>query len=189
VIEELRCAGVLRPIGQALETWGIESFSVWPDGSGFMVRDRSRDQTPNRAQITSRKRALSSDRQTHDGASKAIEDIVHLPAGSVEWRLDRSEIEKLESAGRERRSSSNQLPNPHSTSQVLRAAGEIIDQHLGRLLRITKDGQIVNLNYLSSGGQTISDDYSTATLYDFWVRMYKKRSSIDISAPERAAEK
>jgi hypothetical protein len=52
VFEELRCAGVLRPIGQALEDWGIESFSVWPDGSGFMVRDR----THNRAQIQAREK-------------------------------------------------------------------------------------------------------------------------------------
>jgi hypothetical protein len=176
---------VLRPIGQALENLGIESFSVWPDGSGFMVRDRTR----NRAQIRAREKALSRDRQSTDGASEAIEDVVDLAAGIVEWRLDRSEIEKLESAGRERRCSSNQMPDPHAMSQVLRATGEIVDQRLGRLLRITKEGHIVNLNYLSSSGQTVSDDYSTATLYDCWVRMYKKRSSIDCSALERDAGK
>jgi hypothetical protein len=180
VFEELRCAGVLRPIGQALEKLGIESFSVWPDGSGFMVRDRTR----NLGQITARGKALSSDRQTTDRAPEAIEDVLRLATGVVEWRLDRSDIEKLESAGRERRCSSNQTPDPHATSQVLRATGEIVDQRLGRLLRITKEGHIVNLNYLSSSGQTVSDDYSPATLYDFWVRMYKKRSSIDSSVLE-----
>ena len=130
------------------------------------------------------RKALSSDRQTTDRASEAIEDVLHLAAGTVEWRLDRSDIEKLESAGRERRCSSNQTPDPHATSQVLRATGEIVDQRLGRLLRITKEGHIVNLNYLSSSGQTVSDDYSPATLYDFWVRMYKRRSSIDSSVLE-----
>ena len=185
MFEELRCAGVLRPIGQALENWGIESFSVWPDGSGFMVRDR----THNRAQIQAREKELSSDRRPTDGASDANKAGVRLAAGIVERRLDRSEIEKLESAGRQRRCSANQTPNPHSTSQILRATGEIVDQRLGRLLRITKEGQIVNLNYLSSSGQTVSEDYSTATLYDLWVRMYKKRSSNNISGAERAAGK
>jgi len=157
-----------------LENLGIESFSVWPDGGGFMVRDRTR----NREQIKAREKVLSSDRQSTDCAETA-EDVLHLAAGIVEWRLDRSEIEKLESAGRERRCNSNQTPDPHATSQVLRVMGEIVDQRLGRLLRITKEGHVVNLNYLSSSGQTVSDDYSTATLYDFWVRMYKKRSSVD----------
>jgi hypothetical protein len=68
---------------------------------------------------------------------------------------------------------SNQTPNPHATSQVLRATGEIVDQRLGRLLRITKEGNIVNLNYLSSSGQTVSEDYSTATLYDLWCECIK----------------
>jgi len=185
VFEELRCAGVLRPIGQALENLGIESFSVWPDGSGFMIRDRTR----HRMQITTGNRASSDDRQSTEGASEAIEDVPHLAAGIVEWRLDRSDIEKLELLGRARRRGSSQTPDPHTTSQVLRLTGEIVDQRLGRLLRITKEGCIVNLNYLSSSGQTVSDDYSTATLYDFWVGMYKKRSSGDFSALERSAEK
>ena len=180
MFEELRCAGVLRPIGQALENLGIESFSVWPDGSGFMVRDRTR----HRMQTTARNKALSGDRQSTDDASEAIEEVRHLAPGIVEWRLDRSDIEKLELLGRARRCGTNQTPDPHTTSQVLRVTGEIVDQRLGRLLRITKEGCIVNLNYLSSSGQTVSDDYSTATLYDFWVGMYKKRSSSDSSAPE-----
>ena len=184
MFEELRCAGVLRPIGQALEKLGIESFSVWPDGRGFMVRDRTR----GLAQIAAREKALAIDRQSTDGAAGAVADFSHLASGIVEWRVDRSEIEKLELAGRARRSRSNQIPDPHTTSQVLRVTGEIVDQRLGRLLRITKEGGIVNLNYLSSSGQTVSDDYSTATLYDFWVGMSKKRSGIDVSALRTAGK-
>ena len=150
-----------------------------------MVRDRTR----HRMQTPGRNKALSADRQSTDGASEAIEEVRHLAAGIVEWRLDRSDIEKLELLGRARRCGSNQTPDPHTTSQVLRVTGEIVDQRLGRLLRITKEGCIVNLNYLSSSGQTVCDDYSTATLYDFWVGMYKKRSSSDFSSPERSAGK
>lgn len=175
MFEELGCAGVLRPIGQMLENLRIESFSVWPDGDGFMVRDRTR----NRAQVTPREKALLNDRQSANSGSRSKEDELRFAAGIVEWRLDRSEIEKLELAGRERRRSANLTPDAHATSQVLRVTGCIVDQRLGRLLSITKDGQIVNLSYLSSSGRTVSDDYSTVTLYDFWVRMYKKRSSRD----------
>lgn len=175
MFEELGCAGVLRPIGQMLENLRIESFSLWPDGDGFMVRDRTR----HRAQVTLGEKALLNDRQSAERGSKSKEGALRSAAGIVEWRLDRSEIEKLELAGRDRRRSPNQTPDAHAVSQVLRVTGGIVDQRLGRLLSITKEGQIVNLNYLSSSGQTVSDDYSIATLYDFWVRMYKKRSSSD----------
>jgi hypothetical protein len=175
MFEEVGYSGVLRPIGQMLENLRIESFSVWPDGDGFMVRDRSR----NRAQTVPRVNALLNDKQPADSGSKGKDDALRLAAGIVEWRLDRNEIEKLELAGRERRRNANQTPDAHAISQVLRVTGGIVDQRLGRLLSITKDGQNVNLNYLSSNGQTVSDDYSIATLYDFWVRMYKKRSRID----------
>ena len=175
MFEELGYAGVLRPIGQMIESLGIESFSVWSDGDGFMVRDRTRD----RAKNTPGEKALLNGKQSPDSGSKSKKDALRFAADNVEWRLDRSEIEKLELAGRERRRSSNRTPDAHALSQVLRVTGGIVDQHVGRLLSITKDGQVVNLNYLSSSGQTVSDDYSTATLYDFWVRMYKKRSSVD----------
>jgi hypothetical protein len=175
MFEELGYASVLRPIGQMIESLRIESYSVWPDGDGFMIRDRTR----NRAQITPREKALFNDKQSADGGSKSKEDELRFAAGIIEWRFDRSEIEKLELAGRERRRNPNQAPDAHAISQVLRVMGGIVDQRLGRLLSISKEGQFVSLNYLSSSGQTVSDDYSMATLYDFWVRMYKKRSSID----------
>ena len=175
MVEEMGYASVLRPIGQMLENLRIESFSVWPDGDGFMVRDRSR----NWDQLTPTEKSFDSELQSANDGSTANGEALRLAAGIVEWRLARADIEQLELDGRERRRNPNGIPSAHAISQLLRVIGGVVDQRLGRLLSVTSDGQHVTLGYLSSGGQTVTNDYTIPTLYDFWVRMYKKRSSID----------
>ena len=42
---------------------------------------------------------------------------------------------------------------------------------------VSKDEQVVNLEYELSGGRRIIEEYNVPTLYDFWVRMYMKRAA------------
>jgi len=68
-------------------------------------------------------------------------------------------------------------PEAHAVSQLLRAVGGVIDQKQGRLISVTKEGQEFTVEFESTSRQNIVEKFTSATLYDFWVRMYLRRSS------------
>ncbi len=68
-------------------------------------------------------------------------------------------------------------PEAHSLSQILRAVGGIVDQKQGRFLSVIKEGQEITVEYESTLKQKIVEKFTSASLYDFWVRMYLRRSS------------
>jgi hypothetical protein len=45
------------------------------------------------------------------------------------------------------------------------------------------DEQVVTLQYDLPGGRTAAEQYDVPTLYDFWVRMYMKRTARNGDAP------
>jgi hypothetical protein len=55
--------------------------------------------------------------------------------------------------------------------------GGIVDQKRGQLISVSKADQVVSLEYSSSVGQNVSEQYTLPVLYDFWVRMYKRRTT------------
>jgi hypothetical protein len=62
-------------------------------------------------------------------------------------------------------------------SQILRMVGEMIDNRRGRLVSVSKFDDVVTVEFLSSSGQSISEDYTLAMIYNYWVRAYKKRAA------------
>ena len=171
MFEELGYAGMLRPIGQLLEGLRIEFFTLSLDDDGIVVRDKTR----NRTQLTPREKAFLSELKLAHADSNDKRSALRLAAGILEWRLTEADIERLEQVGREHRRSSKQTPDSHSTSQILRVIGGMIDQKRGRLLSVTKEAQLVTVEFTSSDGRKTAEEYTLAALYDFWVRMYKKR--------------
>ena len=55
--------------------------------------------------------------------------------------------------------------------------GTILDQKRGQMSCVSKDEQVVTLEYELPSGRTTTEEYDAPTLYDFWVRMYKKRTT------------
>jgi hypothetical protein len=173
MVEDLSYAVLLRPIGQILETLRIESFAVKPDGEGFIIRDKTR----NRAQLTPRERTFLAELHSSHTASLDKEDALRLAAGVFEWHLTQDDIERLEREGRGRRGNPAEYAlDSHSVSQILRVIGSILDQKRGQLSYVSKDEQVVTVEYTLASGQRNSEEYNLPTLYDFWVRMYKKRN-------------
>jgi hypothetical protein len=175
MFEDLSYAALLRPIGQMLETLRIDSFAVTPDGQGFIIRDKTR----NRTQLTPRERSFLADLHSSHTASLDKEDALRLAAGVFEWHLIDDDLERLEREGRGRRNGSDHTPDFHSVSQILRVIGSILDQKRGQLGYISKDEQVITVEYTLLGGQRKSEEYKLPVLYDHWVRMYKKRAGAD----------
>ena len=63
----------------------------------------------------------------------------------------------------------------HALSQILRAVGAFVDQKQGRLLSVTKSGQDISIEYQSALKGNLTEKFTVATLYDFWVKMYLRR--------------
>jgi hypothetical protein len=175
-------ARLLRPIGQMLEGLRIDSFAVRPDGGGFIIRDKTRQ----RAQLTPRERAFLAELHSGHAVNVDKEDALRLAAGVFEWHVTESDVERYERAGRERRRSADQAPDSHSVSQVLRVIGTILDQKRGQMSYVSKDDQVVTLEYELPDGRRASETYDAPALYDCWVRMYKKRSPGYDDAPMTA---
>ncbi len=172
MLNELGYAGLLRPIGQTLDHLRIESFTVTSDDDGFLVRDKTR----NRTQLTPRERSFLTELSATHAASYDKRDALRLASGIFEWHLTNADIERLEIVGRERRRDTDQAPDSHSVSQILRMVGEMIDNRRGRLVSVSKVDNLVTVEFLSSSGQLISENYTLAMIYNFWVRAYKKRA-------------
>jgi hypothetical protein len=173
MFDDLNYAALLRPIGQMLESLRIESFAVRPDEDSFVVRD----QTRNRVQLTPRERTFLAELHWSHADSLDKSDARRLAAGVFEWHVTRSDVERFEREGREKRRAEDQTPDTHAVSQMLRVIGSILDQKGGRMAAVSKDEQVVTLEYELSGGRRIIEEYNVPTLYDFWVRMYMKRAA------------
>ena len=169
---DLGYANLLRPVGQTLDNLRIESFTVITDEDGFIVRDKTR----NRAQLTPREKTFLSDLSASHSALKAQQNALRLANGIFEWHLTDTDIERLEKAGRERRRDTEQAPDSHSMSQILRIIGAIVDQKRGRLISVSKVESLVTVDYLASTGSLVSENYTPPMIYNFWVRSYKRRA-------------
>jgi len=173
VFDERNYAMLLRPIGQMLDKLRIDSFEVRPDEDGFVIRDKTR----NRAQLTPRERAFLAELQGSHTASMARADALRLAAGVFEWHLTSVDIERFEREGRERRRVGDQTPDSDSVAHVLRVVGNILDQKGGQMASLLKDEKVVAVEYDLPGGRMAAEEYDVPMLYDFWVRMYMKRTA------------
>lgn len=169
--EHSNYAQLLRPIGQMLEGLGVESFTLKVDGDDFLVRGRKREEplTPmpeKPLQVVWRllRRKAPEPEKTPAPTSNV-----------VELRYTREEVARMDSAGQSRRSGPGASPEPHAVSQILRAVGAFIDQKEGQLLGVSKEEQNITVEYRSSLNANVSQEFTIASLYDFWVRMYLRR--------------
>jgi len=155
-----------------LEGLAVESFVLGVEGNDFVVRGQRREAPPKKPegktfrvlwQIVRGKEA--------DPATAAV------PTSSViELRYTAEDIAQMEEDGREKRAAPSGTPEAHSLPQIFRALGDFVDQKRGRLLAIKKEGEALVVEYESPLKRKISEELTVSTLYDYWVRMYLKRS-------------
>ena len=166
-------AQLLRPVGQLLESLRIESFAILEENGEFIVRDRTR----NRVQLTPRERAFLAQLQLSHNRDEDKAEAMKLASGVLEWRLTMTDLERLEREGQERRTDPALTPDIHALSQTLRVVGGILDQKRATLVSLIRDDRDVQLEFDAVDGQRTVETYTAAMVYDFWVRMYKRRSN------------
>ncbi len=150
----------LRAVGQALETLNLGDFSVEPAGDGYRVTGAAVAKNLGLVRST--------------GSALAARDP-SIRVTPMDLNYSPGDVRRLEREGQAQRRSTGQTPEANTLPQILRVIGGVVDQMRGQLLGVCKEAVIVRLEYQSSGGQKISEDYTMPMLYDRWVRMYKRR--------------
>ena len=156
---------LLRPVGQALESLQMQSFALTMDGDAVVVRGRKRRDQP--VEKLSPRGFWQLLRPTQPAEIDEQE--------TVELRYTPEQLNHMDEEGRSKRGDLSS-PNAHSVSQVVRAVGALVDQKQARLLSLRKDDQKIEIEYESALKGRITEEFTPATLYEFWVRMYLKRS-------------
>lgn len=151
----------LRAIGQAIEAQQWQDYEVFMDGSDYTIRVEA-ERPPS-----SEKRRWPLSAASHEEAP-----------GCQIWvlRCTPEVVERLQREGRARRRDPEGLPDPYSPSQVLHVAGAYLERRGARLVRIAKRGLRVFIQFETSVGQEITEEYPLSQLYDLWVRMYLRRA-------------
>jgi hypothetical protein len=161
---------LLRPVGQMLEPLQIESFSLKVEDGGVAVFADKRE-TPQRAQNVSLKVSWQIFRRKK--AETAPEP--QPSSGSLEIHYSHDDIARMETEGQGKRTGAPGSPEAHTLSQILRAVGAFVDQKQGRLLSVVKDGQDITIEYQSALKRALTEKFTVASLYDYWVKMYLRR--------------
>lgn len=173
---------VLRAVGQGLERYSLESFEMTPDGNAFSVRGKvvpavsentdelSASQSASRSSWGSMpNRAESGNARAQSGAPVASSEL-HL-------YFTLQDIQSFETEGQSRRANSNGMANASSLSQLLRCLGAYLNQKRARLLKLTREEELLSLEYETSLGSHMKESFSVTGIYDMWVRMYLQRSA------------
>lgn len=156
-----------RVIGYDLEAKGVEDFELEREGPNYRVLGKTRMAHPSKNGFVQGLQALWKNLQNLGSKPAAAEPskLVYTP----------DSIGGLRKEAQQKRRQVGAMPATHSMSQVLRAVGTYLDLKEGRLLRVSKQGPWVTLQYEGEQGNRVTEEFTVSTLYDYCVRMYLKR--------------
>jgi hypothetical protein len=169
---------LLRALGQALAKESLQKFELTPAANGFHIRATAASLLEPSVveRLADRGRPYSyklPNRKNGDDKTPLFTESAKAP---IEIQFMVQDIQKLEIDGRARRVDAHSMANAASLSQVLRCLVAYLNQKRARLLRLSRDGETVSLEYETSLGSQIKEAFNANGLYDMWVRMYMQRA-------------
>ncbi len=96
-----------------------------------------------------------------------------------------ADLLSYDSEARAQRRQTGQMTDPHVPSQILRGVASYLDKRKdSRLIGIAIKDRWVTIEYLTADGQAQKEKQDFEYFYDYWVKMYTRRSSRpDLPAP------
>src|SRR5215813_13323846 len=168
----LSYAQLLRPVGQILEPMQLDSFSLRIEAGGIAVHAEKREE---RHAPPPREVSL---RVVWQSLRKKKAEPVNEPqpsSGVLELHYTTDDIARADTEGQARRNTTGGTPEAHTLSQILRAVGGYVDQKGGRLAGVTKGHEEITIEYDSALNKKMIEQFTVASLYDYWVKMYMRR--------------
>ena len=154
-----------------LEPLQVESFSLKVEDSGVAVYAEKQQAPRVPAQEVSLKVSWQIFRRKKPEAAQEPQPS----SGTLEIHYTHEDIARMDSEGQKKRTGAPGSPEAHALSQILRAVGAFVDQKQGRLLAVTKDGLDISIEYESALKRPLTEKFTVASLYDYWVKMYLRR--------------
>jgi hypothetical protein len=162
---------LLRPVGQMLEPLQIESFSLKIEDSGVHVSAQKREERQPPAHEVSLRVVWQTFRRQKPQPVKPPEG----PSGVLELHYTRDDIERMDAEEQAKRKGTGGTPEAHALSQIFRAVGAYVDQKGGKLLEFRKANDEITIEYESALKKKLTEQFTVASLYDYWVKLYKRR--------------
>lgn len=160
----------LRALGQALEKFGFSAFDIELGSGNYLVTGRATAAESVKFSVLRRIREWLCGPQVGLASGDAGQ--------RVKLRFSSDEIENFDRRGKVKRRDPSQMPDPYSISQILRGAGSYLDnREVTALVAISLNGKWVTLRYESSPGRLEQAKQDLEYFYDYWVKMYLRRSN------------
>ncbi len=171
----------LRAVGQILEPQKFTSVELEVEGNGYRIRaevDQSEKEDPSLAAIL--KKVLRS------FTPFPRKGMTQTKGPSIELRYGPAEIQKIIQQGITRRLDIHALPDHFSLSHILRQTGAYLDglDH-ATLVGVALEDRLITVRYKDSRGQIKELKQDLQFFYDYWVKMYLRRSGR--AAPKQSA--
>jgi hypothetical protein len=182
-------AQLLRAIGQALEVLKFGSFELEFVGGDFLVYGSAETSTDQEEARRIRERLLKFVWEGLPGetASEAeIELAMSTWPAKLHLRYTPKDMDRLEEAGKAKRQVDAGVPDVANLSQLLRTIGAYVEKKRVRLVRISRYGESLAIEYDYAGGQRRTERVSAGSLYEFWAELYLQRSGRDKKEGKRA---
>lgn len=177
--EPKKYAQLLRAIGQALEILQFGSFAMELTGGDFVVRGSAATSTSQAEARAIRERVIKFVWEALPGERAPdveIEFAMSTWPAELDLRYTAKDMDRLEQQGKAKRQRVAGVPDVASLSQLLRTIGAYVAQKRARLVKITRYGESLAIEYDIVGGGRRQETVSAASLYEFWAELYLQRS-------------
>lgn len=166
----LSCAQELRALGQALENQGLVSLNLVVKGGEYFVRGTASSPREPRSYFFDRVGKMIA-----SGFGNARGPL--MQSGEVAFQFSPERIRQLDREGRRMRVDCDQAPDPFKLSQLLRSAGCYVDsKRKVSFLGVTIKEQWLTVAYTTSDGVIEHCTEDLNFFYDYWIKMYLRRS-------------
>jgi hypothetical protein len=160
----------LRAVGQGLESLDVEDFDLTADGEEYFVLATRR--VPTQTSKAALTKVIRIAWQKFSGQNRQIDTapgvlrVVFTPQG----------ILRLERMGRQRRRpQSGGIPDLTRLAQILRIVGDRLHELSGRLVKLTKRGEKITIEYSSAANRRRTEEWKLFELYDLWLDLCRRR--------------
>ena len=160
----------LRALGQALEKFSFSAFDLELKSGIYLVTGRAHSTENIKFSFSGFVRELL--------RGSTVPPTLTCSEGQVDLRFSSEEIERFDVRGRIKRQDPGKMPDPYSLSQILRGAGSYLDNRdITSLVGISLKGKWVTVSYQTAEGQLEQAQQDLEYFYDYWVKMYLRRSN------------
>ena len=160
----------LRAVGQGLESLNVEDFDLTAEDEGyFALATRRIPNQTRKAGVTTAIRLTWQKLSSHNRPIEERPDVLRVV-------FSREGILRLERIGRERRKADARgLPDLTKLAQLLRIVGERLDELSSRLVKVSKRGDKIVVEYASAANRRRNEEWKLSELYDLWLEACQRR--------------